>query len=324
MSFNLTRGKTFTNVSHKTVIDYLEHLDTDLINLNAGSLQIVSDSNNDLLLKNGAQTFKIRESFLKKLLKWKKIPYSIVDFMDDATILNICNDILISIGRSPYPINLKLEEGDAASIFSNNYTLISDLEILKFCEKFIEIDEINRNDYVMVAKTRIQTQATPIPGDNYGFGFALINSETGFGYLNFELYALRYICTNGAYVRSNFDFKHPHYNIEKKTILEDFQNILINAKQAKSNKFLENLVLSQKIMAAKHLNSAKQQIEYIVGQKKSFYFFSSFYKKNGIEQNLYDLFNYITDQAKQYEIHERYFLEQYAGSLINNLHKVEN
>ena len=41
-------------------------------------------------------------------------------------------------------------------------------------------------------------EVAPIVNDFCGFGFDIVNSETGFASLAFNHFILRYVCTNGA------------------------------------------------------------------------------------------------------------------------------
>jgi hypothetical protein len=61
------------------------------------------------------------------------------------------------------------------------------------------------------------------------------------------------------------------------------------------------------------------KIDFILGYKKSIYFFYDF-RNDKLQPNLtiFDLFNYITDTAKQYEPNTRTKLEEIAGDIILN------
>lgn len=231
----LSNGKIFDRADANIVINHLKKVQANILEVDPRHVKLVKSSRDALKLQIITEIksfYTIRKSLLYKLLKWFNISYhNIVHFSID-TIIAICNDNLRSIANNDYHpfLKIKIEEAEAVSILSSKFTIISDLEVIDLCKKY-NIDTISRDDFSMRIYTTIKEKSEPIVGDTFGYGYNIINSETGFSSLKAENYILRYWCTNGATTKIIND-KHSfnHYKLNKKHGIKMITETLDNSK----------------------------------------------------------------------------------------------
>ena len=313
----LIDGKIFDRVKPQLVMDYLKNLDIKIIEIDPRDVKVIRVDEGILKLEVNSQRkefYSIRKSFLFKLLKWFNISHHNIDHFNIDTIIAICNDNLKAISDNSYHsyIKIKIENDDAVSILSSKFTIINDLEIIDLAQKY-NIDKISRDDFSLRIYTTIKENSEPIVGDRFGYGFNITNSETGFSPVKAEHFILRYWCTNGATSKittNNHSFNH--YKMDKNLVRDSIMDILDNSESI-SNLFDEKVRNAQKIKAALFFPNIQYQISNIIGSSQGFKFFYDFDKKN---KTKYDLFNYITDKAKRFNLLEKYLLEQLGGSIM--------
>lgn len=313
----LIDGKIFDMVEPKIVIDYLKNLDTKIIEIDPRNIKVIKVDNNNFKLEvvlEKKEFYSIRKSFLFKLLKWFNISYHNINHFNIDTIIAICNDNLKAISNNKYYsyIKIKIENDEAVTILSSNFTVFSDLEVIDLAQKY-NIDKISRDDFSMRIYTTIKENSEPIVGDKFGYGFNITNSETGFSQVKAENFILRYICTNGATTKiSTNNLSFNHYKMNKNNVKDKIIESLDNSKSI-SKIFDEKVKYAQKTKAELFFPNIQYQVNNIIGLSEGFRFFYTF---NKISASKYDLFNYITDGAKKFNLLEKYQLEQLAGNLM--------
>lgn len=314
----LIDGPKFNMSKPEIIIDYLKSIDKRIITINASNLNITVDKEELKLniFNDTKNQYPIRISFLFKLLKWYGVGYFHLNKYSINTMVAICNDHLKSIAKGFNKVQIKIENGEAVSIVSDNFTYISDLEVIESVEKF-GISTISRDDFILRIYTEKKAEKAPVVDDLCGFGFNITNSETGFSALKAEHFILRYVCTNGAVaqISSKNNTNVAHYNQNKQTLL----NNLIDSLESSSNvpeNFIAAVQLATKMSVKKSFPNITYKVHNILGPSKSYKFFDEF---NQIDSNEYDLFNYITHKAKNFNLLERYNLEQLATNhLLSN------
>lgn len=313
----LIDGKIFDKVRAEVMIDYLKNLDVQIIETDPRSVKVIKTDNDILKLEvtsNQKAFYSIRKAFLFKLLKWFNISHHNIKHFNIDTIIAICNDNLRAISDNQYNsyVKIKIENGEAVTILSSKFTTISDLEIINLAQKY-NIDSISRDDFSMRIYTTIKENSEPIVGDMFGYAFNITNSETGFSQVTAENFILRYICTNGATTRISTDnHSFNHYKMNKNYVLNTIIDSL-DKSESISKTFDEKVKNAQKIKAELFFPNIKYQVNNIIGSSSGFKFFYNFEEKR---KSKYDLFNYITDSAKRFNLLEKYQLEQLAGNLM--------
>lgn len=313
----LIDGKIFDRVNPQIVIEYLKNLDSKIIDVDPRTVRLIK-SDNDILkleISSGIKEFySVRKSFLYKLLKWYNISYHNINHFNIDTIVAICNDNLKAISNNNYHsyIKLKIENDEAVGIVSSRFTTITDLEIINLAEQF-HIDTISRDDFNLRIYTTIKENSEPIVGDRFGYGFNIVNSETGFSPVKAENFILRYWCTNGATTKiTNDQHSFNHYNMNKNDVINILTQTLNNSSSIRGL-FDEKIKKALKIKAELFFPNIQYQVGNIIGTSKGFKFFNDFDEKNASK---YDLFNYITDNAKRFNLLEKYQLEQLGGNIM--------
>jgi hypothetical protein len=306
-------GKIFEMKPAEEVIDFLQSRDQRKIELSPKKVGIV---NNDGLLfvriltsKN--EEYPIRTSFLKKLLKWNSLPEDFVNKISNELFIQVINETLQNF-KSWY-VDIHLENGEAKTVTSKLYSEVSNLEIYEVI-KDLEISKISHNDYITRFYTKKKFEATPIVNDTCGFGFDIVNSETGFAALAVDHYILRYLCTNGATAPINmYQWKQEHYAKEKGYLISYIKNQVERADSSRNN-LIYKLKKSGNEKSVFLRNQITNRINFILDRYDRPAFFNGF----NWSQSKYDLFNHITDKAKSFEMTKRYQLERLAGELIIN------
>ncbi len=307
------QGKILNLKRPNEVITYLKQLERRVITVNPKRLKIFVDKKHAyLLMDEGLKPiYPVRKAFLIKLLKWFNISYDSISHLSDETITAICNENLSNIMHNQ--INVTIENGEALTLNSPNYTQISDLEVIEIASK-IGISKISRDDFFLRIFTNKELETAPIVNDVCGFGFNMVNSETGFSPVRLEHFILRYWCTNGATTPVTMNNQsYYHYKNSKGNILKAVVHSLDNAELSR-NSFINKLKESADQEAAKYFPDIKFRVNSILNQNYNNTFFNGF----DINSSKYSLFNHITDKAKGFDLLRRYKLEQLAGNIILN------
>ena len=229
-------GKIFEMRPAEEVLDFLQsRIDTKL---ETSPKQIELVNNGGCLfvrvLTDKYDEFPIRTSFLKKLLKWNTLPNDFSDKISEELFIQVLNETLQNF-KSWY-VDIRLENGEAKSITSKLYSEVSNLEIYEVV-KDLEISKISHNDYMTRFYTKKKYEAAPIVGDQCGFGFDIVNSETGFAALAFNHFILRYVCTNGAAAPINmYQWKQEHYAKDKDYLINYIKNQVERADQSRNTR----------------------------------------------------------------------------------------
>lgn len=308
----LEEGLEFSNANPKVVIDFLESRKIENIETSPSNLKIVGEGNSLHLriMNSSVKEYSIRRAFLYKLLRWFKFPTSLIYNLSVETISSICNDFLINIRSDS--VFVKIENGQALTILSKKYNEITDLEILNNLS-FIGIDKISRNDFFMSVNTEEKYKIKPFPGDDFGLGINILNSETGFRALTVKQFLFRYYCSNGAYtsISDDNDIKRYHYGNDD---LQKFLSDKINKVKENKVSLLEKLLkLNSYPVDEEKLKNVEKGIAIVLGSEKA----KKFLKDFNPNETMYDLFNYITQRAKVFDLSKRYFLENFAGEMLN-------
>ena len=300
-------GREFINAEPGEVKEHLETAAHCRLDANPSDLKLtVEGSVLVLQVMNGSlKEFPVRRSFLHKLLKWYNFPLAQLYRLSHETVASVCNDYLMNIQREY--VTIKIEEGDALTLLSPDYNELSDLSVIGTCEAY-GIDRISRNDFFMSITTEEKMKTQPVPGDECGIGMNIVNSETGFRALGVSHYILRYICTNGAYVKIAEDDKRIHYGNED---LKQFINQKISKAAEQREEIAEKL---------KQLNQGTvdlppaliKKIDRALGKGAS----RGLIINDNEETTRYELFNRITSAAKNFDLSKRYYLESAAGEMM--------
>lgn len=310
---NTIEGKIFKMMPAEEVLDFFKSRQRRKIEISPKNIELVNVKNN-LLLKlkaNKIAEYPVRTSFLRKLLKWNSLPEDLVRKIGQDLFIKVLNKTLKNF--KSWNVDIHIEDNEAKTITSKLYSEVTNLEIYDVI-KDLEITKISHNDYMTRFYTKKKFEGAPIVNDHCGFGFDIVNSETGFAALALNHYILRYVCTNGATAPINmYNWKQDHYAKDKNYLIDYIKNQIERAD-------LSRKILFYKIKKSNDEKSIylKQQITSklngILEWDKRIAFINSF-NWNGSK---YDLFNYITDKAKPFDLTKRFQLERLAGEIILN------
>jgi len=314
----LPQAITYTNKKVDEMVDILQSTHNTILEFYTQNLQVRFQDGKFILInakQNGFDTYNIRQTFIFKLLKWYGISYHNINQFSSETIMMMSNDTLkkISLSKNNQYVYIKIENNDAVSIFSTNYTPISNIEVLEIAKKRFNIEYIHKDDFSMRIYTEIKSKAEPVVGDVAGFGYNIVNSETGFTKLQVEHYILRYWCSNGATTKiKGNSISVTHYNKNRQFILNDFNNSLANIESI-DERYYQNVQKAIEEPSIYSFPFISYRVNSIIGNYKGSYYFKDFQEE---KQNKYDLYNHITHKAKSFNLLEKYQLEQLGGSLI--------
>lgn len=310
---NTTEGKIFQMRPVEEVIDFLKRREKRKIEVSPKNICLLNRSGN-LILRiktNKYEEFKVRNSFYKKLLKWNSLPEDFAIRIGEELSIEVLNASLQNFRA--WNVDIHLEDNEAKTITSKLYSEISNLEIYDVI-KNLEISTISHNDFITRFYTKKKFEAAPIVGDHYGFGFDIVNSETGFAALALNHFILRYVCTNGATAAINkYQWKQEHYAKEKSYLINYIKNQLERADLSR-NKLVASIKKSDNEKALIMKEQLTARLNYILPKDRRINFINGYNWRGTV----YDLFNYITHTAKTFDITKRYQLERLAGEIILN------
>lgn len=306
-------GKIFKMMPVEEVMDFFKSRHKKKIEISPRKIELVNIKEN-LFLRisaNKIEEYPVRTSFLRKLLKWNQLPEDFSNKISNELFIKVLNETLQNFRARN--VDIHLENNEAKTITSKLYSEVTNLEIYDVI-KNLEITKISHNDYMTRFYTKKKVEAAPIVNDYCGFGFDIVNSETGFAALTFNHFILRYVCTNGATAPINmYNWKQDHYAKDKNYLIDYIKNQIERADSSRNNLFYKiKKSNDEKSIHLKQLITSK--LSGILDWDKRVAFINSF----GWDGSKYDLFNYITDKAKPFDITKRFQLERLAGEIIIN------
>jgi hypothetical protein len=304
----MKEGIEFINAEPGIVADYLKSVGRTKLDVKPSCLKIATYGPELYLqvFNSGIKEYPVRKAFLYKLLGWYNFPAAQIRRLSHETVTSICNDFLMNIKREF--VTVKIEDGDAVTIYSPDYNEITDLDIIKYCS-VIGIKKISRNDFFLRITTTERMKTEPVPGDECGIGLNIINSETGFRALSVSHFIFRYVCSNGAVAKiSGGDYRKYHYG------KEDLNKFLKNEVTKSS---IERTRIARKLKKLNDVRGAAAEkyihkMEQRLGKKETAEILST----GGGEMTGYEIFNMITEAAKSHGLSRRFFLESLAGEMI--------
>lgn len=309
MYLNLPNGREIESSDVKYVKNYLEGLKREVITTRPDEIAI-SGSGQTLSLIIEGKTIPIRTSFLRKLLKWFNFPIGQIRYFDLETVESIMNDYLLNIKSNT--VDITLENGEALTITSEKYGKINDIDLIKLIEP-LGISKIIKNDFMTSIVSETKEIIEPIPDDKFGVGISLFNSETGFRALSINSYLLRYICSNGAYVRDSSESKkYYHYDLNVMTVMDEVEKSIKSLNEKKKE-------ISERIKMLKsqlNFETTKKRVAELLRMKIGKYKTDKLFEDTRGIRNNYDLFNHITLKAKDFELSTKIVLEEVAGDLL--------
>lgn len=292
-------------------LDYIRSAKRENIKINPDQLHINNDGKRLYLeVFNGkVRQFPMRESFMLKLLKWFSFPSHQLKILDIDTITSVMNDYLLAIKR--LYINVKIEYGEALTITSDRYCEIEDSQIIKRLDPKT-VDMIYLTDFESYFRTKTKLKIVPFPDDIFGVGINIVNSETGFKAFQINNYLLRYVCSNGAYVKDfEDDIKYYHYDLFAPSVYEmiDYK---VNNIQEKVEALKNNLSGMNTDLKRDEVQKLNQVIFHKTGAKLLVDIL-----ENDRMPTKYELFNIITHRAKDFALSKRILIEEVAGGMVN-------
>ncbi len=304
---------SFDNAEPKEVYDFLKSRQKQIISVESSDLKLIKEGEHILLFINGKSklSYSVSISFIHKVLMWFGINFRTIKHLPDELIVSICNENLKSINRK---VLLHIENNIVVSLTGQNFTYVSDLEMIENIKNKVKVISISRNDFITRIFTETEFETEPIVGDVSAIGFNVINSETGFSRLKTEQYIYRYICSNGASAPIRIGMKHIYKSSNKilKSVLE-----LLNFSGDKLVRFSQKLKESTEKQAFQFFPKLNREVATLIPSEEGYYFFKDL--PVTVNTTKYDIYNYITDKAKKFDIFERYKLENFAGKFLLNL-----
>ncbi|MBI5731054.1 MAG: hypothetical protein HY963_07950 [Ignavibacteriales bacterium] len=309
-------GKMKMFSDRNDAIDYLLKLKTEIIQVEPEQLHVINNGKTLFLeiFDNGIKQLPMRETFLYKLLRWHSFPTYQLKILDIETVTSLLNDYLLGM-KNRY-VNIKCEQGEALTITSSKFTEVEDLEILRRLDDK-NVESVFINDYDTFINTETLVTIEPFPNkvfgkDVFGVGLSIVNSETGFRTFQINNYLLRYVCSNRAYVKFQGDeVCLSHYNL----FLQDAYQLL-------------DYKLRERLNYAEVINKKLSEMDRPISSEFIYKVNREIMKKLGVkilsdllesdrQITKYDLFNLITERAKDYSMSKRILLEEIAGKLLN-------
>ena len=307
----LRKGSVFNEAAPDKVIEFLENRELETLRLPAEQLHVGIEGEELILqVMNGkVREYPVRESFFLKLLKWGSLPLAGVRKLSIETIAGIMNDLLLSISSGD--VTVKIENGEALAITSHRYSELPDLEVIRTALP-LGITGITRTDFFLRIYCDIKTKTEIVQGDTCGFGFNILNSETGFRSLSVQHYVLRYVCSNGAIIRlGDRQEERSHYR-HPAGYLQQFLKDQLRPVEVANEELVESLKRSVERVAPPAEDKIYARLRALMGGRVLQDLLSALPQKPSI----YGLFNLITSHARGLEPGRRLQMETLAGELL--------
>ncbi len=306
----LRQGSVFNEAPCEEVVDFLRHRRIETHRLPADHLCVTVEGE-ELFLRvmNGrTREYPVRESFFLKLLKWGSLPAAGIRRLSAETVAGILNDLLLAITSGD--VTIRTENGEAVTITSRHYSELSDLDVIQTALP-LGITGITRTDFFLRMYGAIGTRTEVRPGDVCGFGFNILNSETGFRALSAYHYILRYICSNGAILRlggqvGTIHYRHPQGYLQR--FLEEQLQPL--------EKTREQVVASVRRAADAAMPPERDpvyaRLRALIGRRT----FQNLLSTIPERPSLFSLVNLVTAHARGLDPGQRLQMESLAGELL--------
>jgi hypothetical protein len=307
-------GREFTQADPAEVSDFLGSRRLNHFEVAPDRLHVAHDGRGLLLhLSNGRlHEYPVRRSFLFKLLKWFSFPLSQLHRLNIDTISSILNDFLLDIRSGD--VTVTVENGEALTITSSAYTRLSDLDVIDICQP-LGVAQVSRNDYFMRLYSRERARKNISPGDDFGFGFNVLNSETGFRSLSVHHYLFRYLCSNGAMVRiGDHRDERTHYGV-RPAELAGWLEQQVHRGEGSREALICSLEASRKQARMNNVEVVASRVTAVLGRKEGIQVIERLAEMT----SAFDMFNHLTREAKQLDIGRRLQLESLAGDLLVGL-----
>ena len=310
MKMNFPIGKDDLFNDSASALKHIESMNYTNLKINPEYLHVVNDGKTLCLeiFDGKVKQVQMRQSFMLKLLKWFNFPSHQLDILDIDTVTSILNDYLLAIKR--IYVNVKLEYDEALTITSDKYCEVEDAEIIKRLDP-TSIDHIYFTDFSTYIRTKTKFDIQPFKGDTFGVGLNIVNSETGFKAFQINNYLLRYVCSNGAYVTDyEDDKKYYHYDL----FVPNVYDIIRSRVESLKERVIE-IEIKLKNLTGELNKSELHKIILNMHRKIGVKFLIDLLETDRLPTK-YELFNIITDRAKDFAISKRILIEEVAGGFI--------
>ncbi len=315
MNLAYTHGEEITREDVTALASFLDTRKLERIDTNPERLCFVTDGSKPILriAEKTLRDYPVRGSFIDKLLKWHHLSRWHLKNASNETCVSFFNDLLLAIkGES---VRVYVEDGEAKTITSSRYSEFFDDDIVAAC-KGLPIGSVSRTDKVLRMDSEVQFKFQPRVGDDCGFGFTILNSETGFHALQVSHYIMRYACTNGMVMRiPTTDGTPPsrvHYKVSTNSLKKNLDMQIANI--ALTRKEIITLIAQAALRPPHPLmqKRAASGLNSIGGDTKTIR------KEIAEAVTEWDLANVVTAYARVQPIDLRLKLEQSAGQLLFN------
>lgn len=310
-TIGLRGGIEFSQAPPDEVIDFLHNRSLAEFTTQPDRLHIANDGKTLILqVSNGCiHEYPVRKAFLFKLLKWFSFPIAQIPRLDIDTVTSILNDYLVAIRSGE--VTITVEDGDALTITSRSYTKLADLEVLKICS-LLGVDSVSRSDFFLRVYSEVKVKKEIVRGDECGFGYNVLNSETGFRSVSMFHYILRYICSNGAVipVREKSD-QRVHYGYVPGE-LEKWLEERVAVGEERRDHVIASLTGALEKKTSQRRAGLAGKINAVLGKGKGEFLL------NRLPENAsaFEVMNLITSEAQRFDIGRRLQLETIAGALL--------
>lgn len=313
----LRDGREFNQAEPAEVEDFLRSRTLTHLEMPPEKLRIANDGKALVLqVSNGApREYPLRKSFFLKLLKWFSFPVSQIRRLDIDTVSSVLNDFLLNINSGD--VTLTIENDEALTITSRSFSRLPDLDVLRLC-RMLGVEHISRNDFFMRLYSHVQSRKEIVKGDECGFGYNVLNSETGFSSISIYHYILRYICTNGAVVRFDSHDERVHYGYKDGELTEWLGEQIMGAGE-ECGALLASLQGTRSVKAGPQKERIARTLRSIVGRAGGEAIMGGITDGS----SLFDMFNLVTHAAKQFDVGRRLKMEKIAGDLLKTSDALE-
>ena len=313
----LRQGPIYSEAPPEEVVDFLRHRQIETHRLPADHVCVTVEGE-ELFLRvmNGkTREYPVRESFFLKLLKWGTLPAAGIRRLNTETVACILNDLLLSITSGD--VTIRTENNEAVTITSRHYSELSDLDVIHTALP-LGIAGITRTDFFLRIYGAIDAETEVRPGDMCGFGFNILNSETGFRALSAYHYILRYICSNGAIVRLGgqkgmIHYRHPQEYLQR--FLEEQLRPLEKARAQVASSVRQ----SADAAMPPDKDPVYARLQALIGRRT----FQGLLSTLPETPSLFSLVNLVTAHARGLDPGQRLQLESLAGELLMGQNQTE-
>jgi hypothetical protein len=305
----LREGPAFVAAKPDKVIDHLRARTLSAFMCPAPSLSVIAEGD-DLLLRlaKDERSWPLRRSFVLKMFNWHNVPRALETMFEPATLAAMLTDLLRSMHGGE--VTVRLEGGEALTVTSGRFNLVPDLDVIHACRP-LGIDSVTRDDFRLRVYVAMRGKIEPVPGDVCGYGYNAHNSETGFSALEMTHFVLRYICSNGAVFPSAKRERRIHYGYREGE-LHAFLARQIEEVDRSREEVITALRRSTALPARDTLASVRGRLGAIVGRSRV----GDILGGIAPSASLFDLFNVLTAEARDFDAYPRLQLETLAGNLV--------